>query len=91
MQEHIQQNTIDNHYVLYDAVTGELKRLEFDKLHSGIVKKGDFYVSCADFVDSKGNKYNLDFLVGKTEKGLVTLEIIVHSINGKKRKYHVED
>ena len=91
MNEHINQNTVDNRYVIYDAVAGKLKRLEFDKLHKGIVKKGDFYVSCADFIDSEGRKYDIDFLVGDTGKGLITLESVVHSINGKKRVYHVED
>ena len=91
MNEHINQNTVDNRYVIYDAVAGKLKRLEFDKLHKGIVKKGDFYVSCADFIDSEGRKYDIDFLVGDTGKGLITLESVVHSINGRKRVYHVED
>jgi hypothetical protein len=91
MNEHIKQNSVDNRYVIYDAVAGELKRLEFDKLHKGIVKKGDFYVSCADFIDSEGNKYDIDFLVGDKGKGLITLESVVHSINGKKRAYHVEE
>jgi hypothetical protein len=91
MNEHIKQNTVDNRYVIYDAVAGELKRLKFDKLHKGIVKKGDLYVSCADFIDTEGNKYDIDFLVGNTGKGQTTLESVVHSINGKKRAYHVED
>ena len=91
MNEHIKQNSVDDLYVIYDAAAGELKRLEFDKLHKGIVKKGDFYVSCADFIDSEGNKYDIDFLVGDTGKGPITLESVVHSINGKKRAYHVED
>jgi hypothetical protein len=91
MNEHIKENSVGNRYVIYDAVAGDLKRLEFDKLHKGIVKKGDFYVSCADFIDSEGNKYDIDFLVGDTGKGLITLESVVHSINGKKRAYHVED
>jgi hypothetical protein len=91
MQEYIKKNTMNNDFIIYDAVDGQLKRLEFDKLHKGIVKKGDFYVSCADFVDKEGNKYDIDFLVGDTGKGLETLEAVVHSVNKKKRKYHVED
>ena len=91
MQAHIDQNSKDGRYIIYDAVAGDLKHLTFDKLHKGIIKKGDFYVSCADFVDSKGNKYDIDFLVGDTAKGLTTLEAVVHSINKKKRAYHVED
>lgn len=52
-EENIKQNSVDNKCIIYDAVAGELKKLEFDKLHRGIVKKVDFYVSCADFVEMK--------------------------------------
>lgn len=91
MQRFIAQNSVDNRFIIYDAVSGELMLLEFEKLHAGIVKKGNFYVSCADFMDGKGNKYDLDFLVGDTGTELTTLEAIVHSINGKKRVYHLEN
>ena len=91
MQKFIAENSITNNLIIYDAVTGELLRLKYDKLHSGILKKGDFYVSCADFNDSRGIKYDIDFLVGETDGSLTTLEAIVHSVGGQKRKYHVEN
>jgi len=31
-------------------------KLKLDRLQDGIVKKGDFYVSCADFFDRNGKK-----------------------------------
>ncbi len=91
MQEFIEQNTVANRFIIYDAAAGELKRLKLDKLHNGIIKKGDFFVSCADFTDDTGNKYDIDFLVGNSGKGLIALEAVVHSKNSKKRVYHVED
>ena len=90
MKKHIARNTIGDHYVIYDAGKGELKKLTFKELHKGIVKKGDFYVGCADFVDAAGKKYDLDFLVAAGEDTHV-LQALVHSINGNKRKYHLED
>ena len=54
MQAHIDHNTVNGNYVVYDAVTDDLLKLMLDKLHDGIVKKADYYVSCADFHDADG-------------------------------------
>jgi hypothetical protein len=54
MDEFVAQQTIDETLRLYDPVDGKLLNLSSYVLHSGIVKKGDFYVSCADFVDQEG-------------------------------------
>lgn len=91
MTHHIAGNLTDGKYVVYDAVTGELKKLTFERVHEGIVKKGDFYVSCADFIDEGGRKYDLDLLVSRKDGDFVILETVVHSIDGKKRPYHLED
>ncbi len=91
MNEHVGQNTLGEKYVIYDAVDGALKKLTFKKLHEGIVKKGDFYVSCADFVDGQGRKYDIDFLVVEKDGSFRVLQPLVHSIDGKKRAYHLED
>ena len=91
MKSHIDENVFDGKYVVYDAVKGELKRLKLKKLHTGIVKKSDYYVSCADFVDDRGQLYDLDLLVVEQNGDFRVLETVVHSIEGKKRKYHLED
>lgn len=91
MKRHIDGNIVDGKYVIYDAVDGKLRKLKFDKVHEGIVKKADFYVSCADFVDGGGNKYDLDLLVVERNGDFRVLETVVHAINGEKRKYHLED
>ncbi len=90
MDTFIKQQTIDGTLRLYDPVADELIKVKLKKLHPGIVKKGDFFVSCADFVDSKGRKYDLDFLVVPAGDKLITTQAIVHSVDGKKRKYHLE-
>ncbi len=91
MSHFIEQQTIDEHLYVYDALKGKLLQLKLEKLHSGIVKKGNFYVSCADFIDQNGNKVDIDFMVRKAKNSLITTQALVHSINGKKRKYHLEE
>lgn len=90
MGKHVTSHTVGQHYVVYDAVKGNLKKLTFKNIHTGVVKKGDFYVSCADFVDAKGRLYDLDFLVAKTKQGFRVIQPVVHAVDGKKRPYHVE-
>ena len=91
MQEHIDHNTVDGHYVLYDAVTDDLLKLKLTKLHDGIVKKAHYYVSCADFHDRNGVYFDLDFLVIEKDGKFQALQGIVHKVGKVKRKYHLED
>ena len=91
MSKFINDHTVKQTFRIYDPVGGKLHKLKLDKLHEGIVKKGDFYVSCADFVDSKGRKFDLDFLVLPDGDKLVATQAVIHSVDGKKRKYHLED
>ncbi|HSG31868.1 MAG TPA: hypothetical protein VLB82_10020 [Thermodesulfobacteriota bacterium] len=91
MTNHINANTFDGKYVIYDAVQGKLLKLDFKELHAGLVKKGDFYVSCADFTDTQGNKYDLDFLVGEKSNDYFVVQALVHKVNTDKRKYHLEN
>jgi hypothetical protein len=91
MSQHIKQNSYKDKYIIYDTVTGKLLNLDFKELHKGMVKKGEFFVSCADFVDGSGNQYDLDFLVGEEGGNYRVFGAIVHSVNGEKRIYHIED
>lgn len=90
MKEFIEQQTISGSMYVFDAVEGKLLKLKLDKLHEGIVKKGDFYVSCADFVDQNSRKIDIDFMVREKSGKLITTQALVHSVDGKKRKYHLE-
>jgi len=90
MNTFIQQQTINGAMYMFDSNEGKLLKLKLDELHDGIVKKGDFYVSCADFIDHKGRKVDVDFLVRPAGDTLLTTQGLIHSIDGKKRKYHLE-
>lgn len=71
MKNFIRSETIDGAFYLYDPVDGKLLRLKFDKLHEGMVRKADFYVSCADFVDQSGRKVDVDMLVRRSAGKLI--------------------
>ena len=90
MNEFVDAQTVDGVLRLYDPVEGRLLQLRFDNLHSGIVRKGDFYVSCADFVDQGGRSIDVDFLVLPDGDTLRATQGIVHAVDGTKRKYHLE-
>ena len=91
MDSYIKKNTINGIYAHFDPITGKLLNLKLDYLHSGIVKKGDFYVSCADMIDQESRKtVDMDFFVRDNFGNLVTVQAIVHKMEGKKRKYHLE-
>lgn len=91
MQEHIGQNTVNGHYILYDTVTDDVLKLKLAKLHDGIVKKADYYISCADFYDHDGTYFDLDFMVIEKDGRFRALQGIVHKVGDVKRKYHLED
>ena len=91
MKHYIDQNIVDGRLYLYDAVDGHLLKLSLDELHTGIVKKGDYYVSCADFTDQQGRRVDVDFLVRPKGDLLLTTQALVHSVAGKKRAYHLEN
>ena len=90
MQDFVAHQTVDGVFRHYDPVEGRLLHLEQANLHAGIVKKGDFYISCADFVDQDGRKLDLDFLVVDAGGDLRTVQALVHKIEGDKRPYDVE-
>ena len=90
MQAFFDSNSVGGVYSIYDPVDGKMRRLTFEELHKGIVKKGDYYVSCADFIDGHNKKVDLDFLVIPTGDHLQVTQAVIHSADGKKRKYHLE-
>ncbi len=91
MKNFIENKSVNNVYRHYDPVIGKLLHLKLEKLHTGIVKKGDFYVSCADFRELSTNKLvDLDFMVVDNNGKTFTSQAIVHKADGKKRAYHLE-
>ena len=90
MLRHINDRHLDGKYVMFDGMDASLMQLTFDDLHKGIVRKGEFFVSCADFRDAYGEIYDLDFLVADTDEGYRVMQTVVHKVGNEKRKYTVE-
>ena len=91
-------DTIDNYLLtqtpdgtmpLYDPIENRVLRLEITTTNEGIVRKGDFYVGCVDFVDQHGRKIDVDFLVLQTEKPMQVRQAIVHKIDGVERQINL--
>ena len=62
-----------------------------DGFHDGVSNQGDFYTSCADFIDpTAGDKYDIDFLVSKVDGEFTVVQPFVHSVNGVKNPYDLE-
>ena len=91
MNAHIDSNQSGGRFVIYDAVDGKLLRLQLKELHAGVVRNGEFYVSCADFADEIGAVVDVDFLVVRSDYGFRVLEGVVHKVGGKKRTYNLEE
>jgi len=92
MEQHIKSVTQLNgngKFPVYDPETQSIVQLDFDKFHDSVEIKGRkmaYFVSCSDFTDSKGVKYDLDFLVSPNYGVVATL---IHSKDGKKTAYDI--
>ena len=91
MQEFIAHRHVDGIYRHYDPVEGRLLHLKQPNLHAGIVKKGTYYVSCADFTDQDGRSIDIDYLVLDVGGEIRAVQGIVHKVDGEKRPYHLEN
>ena len=90
MNSHIKANQVDSKYLIFDGKNSKLLRLNPVKLHDGIVKKGDFYVSCADFTDDSDRKLDVDLVVSEQDGNFMIVDTIVHKIGQNKRPYTLE-
>ncbi len=91
MREFLDEVAVGGVVLHYDPVVGELLRLKPSQLHEGIVRKGDFYVSCVDFVDERERTVDLDLLVRESGGEFRVTQALVHSVAGEKRPYQLEE
>ncbi len=76
----IDEGTVGGIYRFYDPLTQSVLSLEFTKLYSETLKKGDFYVRCAEFKDSRGRVVDVDFLVIPDGDEMRVTLAVVHKI-----------
>ena len=76
-------------FPVLDFTQGKVIDLTLEKVHAGVVKKGDdgFFVSCADFRGKDRVLYDLDFLVDENFEVVLSF---LHKKDGKKYNYEVE-
>lgn len=91
MSNYVKDKTVDGVFPIYDPVDDKVLKLTFKELHKGIVKKGDYYVSCADFTGADGKKFDIDFLALPDGEKINTVQAIVHKVEDKKRPYNLEE
>ena len=89
MSKYIDDRTVDGVYRHYDPVEGKLLKMKFAGLHTGVKKKGDFHVSCADFVDQFQRKLDVDYFVLQDGDSVLVTQALLHKIDGQKRKYEL--
>ena len=87
MLSHVNEHLVDNTYFIYDAVTNDMKRLQFKTLHSGIERSEGFLVSCAKFTDGMGRAYCVDLVVVEEEGTFNVIESILHVVDNQARDY----
>jgi len=85
MDDYIVSQTGDGIMRLYDPIEDRVLLMEFRGINDGIVREGDFFVSCADFVDQDGRKLDVDLLVLQSGENLKVTQAIVHKIQGAER------
>ena len=92
MMNHIEQVTEYNgngKFPVFDPSEKTIVQLKFDYIHDSVEVMGrdnPYFVSCADFIDHKGVRYDLDFLVSKNHE---VVAVLIHAKKGKKTPYDI--
>ena len=90
MDTHIQGLSDKKGLPVFDHKAQAVVHLKFKELHSGVAKKGDYFVSCADFIDSAGTLYDIDLLARPSGDQYMIVESFVHKKGGEKFPYEVK-
>src|SRR3989338_7998942 len=80
------QEKIQGAFAIVDERTGDLRRLELDRVHERVGKTGNYYYSCTDMKDIKtGDLLDLDFDIQDEGGNLRVADIRIHKDNGDPR------
>src|SRR3989338_4813622 len=73
-------------FEIMDERTGDLRQLEFVRVHERVGKTGDYYYSCTDMKDVKtGDLLDLDFDVSDQNGIFSVVAVRIHKDNGTPR------
>jgi len=66
LKRYIEARTVDNKYEHFNVESGKIEQLVLKNLHPVIFVTGSKYLMCADFVDSSGGDFLLDYIISLT-------------------------
>jgi hypothetical protein len=73
-------------FEIMDSVTKSKRQLKLQRIHERVGKTGDYYYSCADFVDTiSGELLDLDIDVENKDGNLNVVDVRIHKVKGKER------
>lgn len=81
MQKHVDQLTIGDYYLYFDAKRGEVRKLRPATAHPMIMQMGKHFVLCFDFLDNAGKKVEVDYYMARKGRGFVVFHSAVASRN----------
>lgn len=87
MVAYIKNRTTDGVYHYYDPVESRMLHLKYDYLHAGVKRTGDFYLSCADFMDQDERIMDVDIFVIDDGGEFRVTQALLHKVDGAKRDY----
>ncbi|HDZ77320.1 MAG TPA: hypothetical protein ENH41_04480 [Candidatus Omnitrophica bacterium] len=94
MKNHVLEKSEESGtFDVYDDKVAKTRRLSLIRVHKRVGKTGDYYYSCADFLDVDTNELlDLDLDVEHSDTGLSVVDVRIHKLNGEERYiYDVND
>jgi hypothetical protein len=79
MQQFVDRKTVDGAYLLFDIKATEVRELYPVTGHPMIMRLGEHFVLCFDFVDGAGKKVEIDYYVARKDDGFVVFHEAVES------------
>ena len=79
-------------FKIMDPETGKERSLKLKRIHDRVGKTGNYYYSCADFVDTdSGELLDLDIDVEHKDGNLRVVDVRIHKVEGKERYTYDEN
>ena len=87
MADYVQRDAkLKGGFFLFDPELQRVVGLNFDHVHEGVTRTPEGqYFACVDMRSVRGQLYDLDIFLEKTESGLKPAKIVIHKVDGEKR------
>lgn len=90
MVDYIKDNsTRQGNFLLLDPETKTTRALRYDRIHQGVVKHNDGFLTCVDMIDG-GIIVDVDFIVSMADGEYRVSKIAIHKVDRVKRKGHLK-